>query len=95
MQEKSPVKVTTNIENTINHLNTCTNVLDINFGVSNNTSDEIMGKSVSSLETASSGFGSADVENLNSEDGEKQKLSLSSEFREISRLIKEFMPISA
>ena len=53
------------------------------FGGSNNALDETMGKSVSSSETASSGFGSVDAENLSSEDGEKQKLPLSCKFREI------------
>ena len=53
------------------------------FGGSNNALDEIMGKSVSSLETASSGFGSVGADNLSSEDGEKQKLPVSCKLREI------------
>ena len=87
IQEKSPVNARNGIEDTINHLNTSTNILDMNFSVSNNAGDEIMGKSVSSLETASSGFGSANADNLGSEDGENQKLPCSSELREIFRFI--------
>ena len=64
-------------------MNSCSNVLDMKFGGSNNALDEIMGKSVSSLETASSGFGSVDAENLSSEDGEKKKLPVSCKLREI------------
>ena len=83
VQEKSPAKARTDIEDTINHLNSCSNVLDMKFGESNNALDEIMGKSVSSLETASSGFVSVGAENLSSEDGEKQNLPLTSKLKEI------------
>ena len=74
------VKDKTEIVDTVNHLRSCTNVPDMNFGETTNAAEEIMTKSVSSLETASSGFGSADVENPSSEDGETPKTTFRCEF---------------
>ena len=56
----------------------------MNFGEANNAADESVDKSVSSLDTASSGFGSADLENPCSGHDKKEKLPISSTLLEIA-----------
>ena len=80
IQEKMLVKDRTEFENTVDHLRSCTNVPDMNFGEAINGSEEIITKSVSSLETASSGFGSADVESPSFADGETSKATFKCKF---------------
>ena len=76
IQEKCPTKELTNVENSVNYLRSCSNVLDMNFGETNNDATNATDVSVSSLETASSGFGSGDVKHENvSSPGESMDFS--------------------
>ena len=84
IQEKNLIKEGNEIENSVDYLRSCSNVLDMNFGEANNAAEESLDKSVSSLDTASSGFGSADLENPCSGHGKKEKLHISSKLLEVA-----------
>ena len=79
------IKDGNDIENSVDYLRSCSNVLDMNFGEANNAADEGLDKSVSSLDTVSSGFGSANLENPCSGHDKKEKLNVSSESLEVTR----------
>ena len=71
IQEKILIKDVHNVENSVNYLRSCSNVLDMNFGETNNVEDNKTAESISSTETTSNGFGSSNSKH--------QKVSFSGE----------------
>ena len=61
IQENFLIKDVHNVENSVNYLRSCSNVLDMNFGETNNVEDNKTAESISSTETTSNGFGSSNA----------------------------------